>query len=275
MKLHLSHTTNYAYSEAVAVGFQQLRLTAQSGPGQVIDSWTVSVDGATRQLSFDDHHNNRTELIALDNGSDLTIRVEGTVTTNDIDGVVGEHTGPMPVDAYLRHTPLTTPGKGISILAKEIEASPHSQTLSRLHLLSEWTSRYVRYTVGTTGPDTTAEEALIGGTGVCQDHAQIFISAARLLGVPARYVSGYLMLNESVEQAASHAWAEAYVDGLGWVGFDISNHHSPDDRYVRLATGLDYREAAPVSGIRMGGGDETLQVELSVSAGDVPGQDQQ
>ncbi len=275
MKLHLHHVTSYAYSESVSVGFQQLRLTPRSSPGQVIDDWSVTIEGATRQVAFTDHHGNHIELIGIDEGNDLTITVDGTVTTADVDGVAGQHSGSLPVDAYLRATPLTQPGNGIGILAREIEATNEPKTLNRLHLLSEWTSRYVKYEVGKTGPQTTAEQSLIGGAGVCQDHAQIFISAARLLGIPARYVSGYMMLNDRIEQAASHAWAEAYVENLGWVGFDVSNHISPDERYVRLATGLDYREAAPVSGVRMGGGDETLQVELTVAAGDALGHDQQ
>ena len=111
---------------------------------------------------------------------------------------------------------------------------------------------------------TTAEQAITAGEGVCQDHAHIFISAARLLEVPARYVSGYLMMNDRVDQDATHAWAEAYVDDLGWVGFDISNGISPDPRYVRVATGRDYRDAAPVTGISFGTLAQALEVDVAV-----------
>jgi len=99
---------------------------------------------------------------------------------------------------------------------------------------------------------------------VCQDHAHIFITLARMLGYPARYVSGYLMMNDRVEQDATHAWAEAHIAGLGWVGFDVSNAISPDERYVRVATGLDYREAAPISGLLVGAGTEEMAVTLQV-----------
>ena len=117
---------------------------------------------------------------------------------------------------------------------------------------------------GKTYAATPAEDALSGGEGVCQDHAQIFISAARIAGVPARYVSGYLMMDDRVDQDAGHAWAEAWLPDLGWVGFDVSNGHSPDERYVRLATGLDYSQAAPLSGMRHGIGNETMIVSLQV-----------
>ena len=110
----------------------------------------------------------------------------------------------------------------------------------------------------------TPTPALAAGQGVCQDHAHIFCSAARLLGLPARYVSGYLMMNDRVEQDASHAWAEAFFEGLGWVGFDISNGYSPDERYIRVATGIDFREAAPINGMRMGGSGEGVLVSLRV-----------
>ena len=114
------------------------------------------------------------------------------------------------------------------------------------------------------GAESTAEDALAAGRGVCQDHAHVFVAAARHLGHPARYVSGYLMLDDRVEQDASHAWAEVWIEGLGWVGFDVSNGISPDERYVGVARGLDYRDAAPISGVRFGSGEEELHVSVQV-----------
>jgi transglutaminase-like putative cysteine protease len=122
----------------------------------------------------------------------------------------------------------------------------------------------IAYQIGETSADTTAEQALTRGVGVCQDHAHTFIAAARLLGTPARYVSGYLLMDGQVDQEAGHAWAEAHVAGLGWVGFDVSNAISPDRRYVRVATGADYRDAAPVTGIAQGSGQADLAVRLAV-----------
>ena len=137
-------------------------------------------------------------------------------------------------------------------------------TLAMLHDLSAAIRETVRYQTGATTVETTAEEAVTDGVGVCQDHAHVFIGAARALDVPARYVSGYLMMNDRIEQEATHAWAEAHVDGLGWVGFDISNGISPDTRYVRVATGRDYAEAAPVTGISFGARQAELRVALAV-----------
>ncbi|MBL0924310.1 MAG: transglutaminase family protein, partial [Sphingomonadaceae bacterium] len=117
---------------------------------------------------------------------------------------------------------------------------------------------------GETGVGPGADAAIAGGAGVCQAHAHIFIAACRGLQIPARYVSGYLMMNDRVEQSASHAWAEAHIDHIGWVGFDISNGISPDGRYVRVATGFDYRDAAPVSGMSFGARDKNMIVSLRV-----------
>jgi transglutaminase-like putative cysteine protease len=106
--------------------------------------------------------------------------------------------------------------------------------------------------------------ALDIGKAVCQDHTHIFMAAARLAGFPARYVSGYLMMNDQADQDASHAWAEVHVDDLGWVGFDVSNGISPDERYVRIAIGRDARDTSPISGFRRGSANEVLSVSLQV-----------
>ena len=123
----------------------------------------------------------------------------------------------------------------------------------------------MRYEVGASEVHWSAEDALAAGRGVCQDHAHVFVACARVLGLPARYVSGYLMTEGREVQDAAHAWAEAHVPGLGWVGFDPANGISPDTRYVRVATGLDYGQAAPVSGTRYGGAEEGLSVSVEVA----------
>ena len=122
----------------------------------------------------------------------------------------------------------------------------------------------IEYEIGATSAHTTAAEALAEKKGVCQDHAHVFISAARVLGYPARYVNGYYLDGGSGESEASHAWAEAYVEGIGWVGFDATNCLCPTDHYVRLAWGLDAVSAAPVRGSRSGGEKEALDVVVEV-----------
>ena len=133
-----------------------------------------------------------------------------------------------------------------------------------MHRLVNAIAEKVVYTTGSSVVSDSAETVLSSGRGVCQDHAHVLISVARHLGCAARYVSGYLHMASSDAQDATHAWAEVWIPSLGWVGFDPSNAISPDERYVRMASGLDYTEAAPISGMRYGDGDEALDVSVSV-----------
>jgi transglutaminase-like putative cysteine protease len=156
---------------------------------------------------------------------------------------------------------VTRPTKPGPLARKFVAGLPHSDNaLTRLHALSQAIHDAVPYQTGTSALDWTTEDVLANSTGVCQDHAHVFLTCARLMGHPARYVSGYLMLDDRIEQEATHAWAEAWLPELGWVGFDISNAISPDTRYVRIATGLDYFDAAPVSGMRFGQSSERMSV---------------
>ncbi|MGI9463631.1 MAG: transglutaminase family protein [Aestuariivirgaceae bacterium] len=264
MRLKISHSTRYEYDSPVYYGLQQIRLTPKSRAGQKVLDWRTTVSGGTRQLEFDDEHNNHVILINFDTDhAEVSIDCEGEVETTSNDGVVGEHGGFAPLWLFLRPTDLTKPGHGVRGLVSAL-GRDFDDDISCLHALSDVIGEKVTYETGRTDAGTTAEDALAAGHGVCQDHAHLFVASARLLGFPARYVSGYLMMNSTVEQDASHAWAEVHVDGIGWIGFDVSNGISPDERYVRVATGLDYRDAAPVSGVRLGDSTESMIVSLQV-----------
>ena len=135
-----------------------------------------------------------------------------------------------------------------------------------MHALMGKISSTVAYQPGFTSVETDADHALAQSKGVCQDHAHLFIACARVLGVPARYVSGYLLAGQDNDShLASHAWAEAHVDGLGWVSFDPVNRQSATDSYVRLAIAGDYLGAGPVRGVREGGGSESLAVSVQIA----------
>lgn len=263
MQLYISHTTEYAYSAPVGYALQKVRLRPLSSSVQTVTDWTVEVTGGKIETQYQDHYGNHVDLISLDRGAQaLSIRASGTVITRCSDGVLGQHYTRAPLWHFKESTPATAPGTEIRKLLAILDK--HETRLDGLHALSAAILDRVTYHLGDTHSHTTAEDALIGGAGVCQDHAQIFIAAARLGGIPARYVSGYLMMNDRVEQDATHAWAEAHVDGLGWVGFDISNGYSPDERYVRIAIGRDARDAAPIEGMRLGSAMEKLNVTLQV-----------
>lgn len=267
LTLQVRHTTHYAFATPVVHALQRLRLTPKETHGQRIIDWRMSFENAVAELQYDDQHFNHVTLVSLTPGArEVTVTCEGTVETEDNAGVIGRHSGHLPLWSFLRQTPLTRPGPKLRALLRELSGPSTDAPLPFLHALSALIRERVAYETGRTHSATTAEEATAQGAGVCQDHSHIFIGAARASGIPARYVSGYLMMNDRIEQEATHAWAEAHVEGLGWVGFDISNGISPDPRYVRVATGSDYRDAAPVTGISIGTADQVLTVGVAVEA---------
>lgn len=272
MRLRISHTTEYRYDDPVQYSLQRLRLTPQDGPGQKVLSWNIAVDGANVEAGFNDQFGNQTHLVSTEGDShSVHIVASGEVETEDRSGVYGPHQGYVPLWLYLRDTPLTKPGKLIRELSRSLSGD---NELAKMHDLMGKLNAQIAYETGSTGTETTAEQALEAGRGVCQDHAHAFIAAARLLALPARYVSGYLLMDDRIEQVATHAWAEVHLQGLGWVGFDAANNHCPDARYVRIATGLCYPDAAPVSGMRIGLAGEDLTVTLVVEASQSQSQSQ-
>lgn len=264
MRIAIVHSSRYGYANPLGHGLLRVRLKPKSTHGQEVLDWTMDMDHARVETEYEDQHNNATVLASVEPGaSAVTVTCHVTVDTADNAGVIGQHAGHMPLWAFTKPTELTRAGPRIRKLAASLDTGP-GELLASLHQLSARVLDAVRYEIGRTDARTRAEDALQAGHGVCQDHAHIFISAARELGIPARYVSGYLMMDDRSEQEAGHAWAEAHVPDLGWVGFDVANGICPDERYVRVATGCDYRDAAPIAGISFGAGDTTLKVRLSV-----------
>lgn len=264
MRLSIRHTTRYQFAEPVAHALQRLRLTPKATQGQEILAWSMEYSNAVVELEYDDQHFNHTTLVAIEPGAtEIVVTCRGTVDTEDNAGVIGRHSGHLPLWSFLSQTELTKPGPQMRAFMRSLP-SVEDGPLDFLHALSAKIREQVSYSKGKTDTRTTAEDAVEAGNGVCQDHAHIFIGAARANDIPARYVSGYLMMNDRIDQEATHAWAEAHVEGLGWVGFDISNGISPDPRYVRVATGFDYRDAAPLTGISYGGVEELLSVDVAV-----------
>lgn len=264
MRLKISHTTRYQYDVPLKYGLQQVRLTPKTRAGQSIVNWETVIEGGKKELEFEDQHNNHVLLVSVDTETtNISIRCDGEVETLNDNGVIGKHGGFAPLWFFNRVTDLTKPGPRIRALVKEL-GNDFDSDISRLHMLSKLISSEVIYETGRTHSETTAEESLVQGHGVCQDHAHIFLTACRLMGFPARYVSGYLMMDDRIDQDATHAWAEAHIIDIGWVGFDVSNCISPDERYIRVATGLDYKGAAPISGMRIGNSKETMSVSLQV-----------
>jgi transglutaminase-like putative cysteine protease len=191
--------------------------------------------------------------------------VRGTVETQDLTGLLRGHKETIPREAYLNETQATRVDATLAEMARMTEGA--KDPLDAAHRLSAAVAEAIAYKPGATQAQTTAAEAMALGAGVCQDHAHAMIAVARRAELPARYVSGYLLSDDSGRtQEAAHAWAEIWVQGLGWIGFDPANACCPDDRYIRLASGLDAQDAAPIRGIARGPGAEILDVSVAVQA---------
>lgn len=261
MLVSVRHSTHYTYGGPGSHAVQRLRLTPSDTRGQIVRRWAIEAEGIEHAAEYLDGFGNRVHLITHCKPFDeITITAMGEVETMDTGGVVGEF-GEANPQLFLNPTPLTQSSAAIDALADDL---PGRGTLDRLHALLEAVARRVRYVTDATGSLTTAAQAFEAGEGVCQDHAHIFIAAARRLGIPARYVCGYLHMDSEEHAVAHHAWAEAHVRSLGWVGFDPANDICPTDRYVRLACGFDAPSAAPITGTRRGGGAEALNVDVVV-----------
>ncbi|MEH3146249.1 MAG: transglutaminase family protein [Methylobacterium frigidaeris] len=264
MRIRVVHETVYDYESLARGLIQILRLTPRDHDGQHVRNWRIepSVDG---QLSRrEDGYGNVIHVFSADGPSDtLTVRVTGEVETSDTAGIVRGTVERLPDAFYLRESRFASADPAIAGFADGVAVAGGSR-LVLLHRLVDAVHREVRFAPGPTDSGSTAAEAFALREGVGQDLAHVFVAAARHLEIPARYVSGYHYRADSVEQAAGHAWAEALVPDLGWVGFDPCFGISTTNAHLRVAIGLDYLDAGPVRGSRTGGGTETLTVRVRV-----------
>lgn len=263
MRLLVNHRTTYKFDPPMRGVAQSLRLWPSLFEGQTVLDWHVDIAGAIRGANFRDGAGDLIETATfLGSVETVIIDVTGTVETTDLSGVLRGHREKVPPLAYVRRGPFTHASAGIRDLAEKAIAGA-ANPLAKAHALAEAVGEAIAYTPGETDARTTAAEALEAGRGVCQDHAHTLVAAAICLDIPARYVTGYLHAEGDIADA-SHAWAEIHVPDLGWVGFDASNQVCPDERYIRLGSGFDSIDAAPIRGVSQGQGAESMNVDVKV-----------
>ena len=266
MRIRISHETVYHYDRPPKGVIQTLRMTPRNHDGQYVVDWRIDVSEDCRLDAQEDAFGNITHAFTIDGPlSSLRILVEGVVETQDTHGLVRGAVEHFPPSLYLRETQLTMPNPSIAAFAADVKKRSKGDTLELMHAMVERLHRDIVFDTDPTHAATTAAEAFALKRGVCQDLTHVFITAARTLGIPARYIGGYFRrVDGVVRQDAGHAWAEAFIPDLGWVAFDAANGISATDAHVRVAVGLDYLGAAPVRGTRYGGGGETLEVKVHV-----------
>lgn len=263
--LSIRHETIYRYTAPLAYTIQQLRLTPRVEPHQHVQSWTIATPGQ-RHLFTDAFGNLSHTLTVTGSHKEVKIVVDGIIDVAALDrGRLPEKDVLSPL-VFTVPTPLAEPQPAIlQFAAKHLAAGAHSHDLLTL---AEAIRGTVKYQSGATGVTTTAADALQLGQGVCQDHAHLFIACCHTQNIPARYVSGYIHAGDT-DHAESHAWVDAWVDDVdysGWISIDVTHAQFANDMHCRLAIGRDYDSAAPVRGVRHGGGTETLDVHVDVAS---------
>lgn len=263
MLIRVDYATCYHYDRAPRFVVQVLRKTPRACSSQHVRRWRINADADVRIRQGEDAFGNITHALYTDGPVEsLSVTVSGEVETSTSAGMLDGWPERQPPLVFLRSTPLTQADDATRSFASEL---PGRDQLDMLHALMAAIHTRIAFDTAVTDVSHSAQEAFALSRGVCQDHTHIFLAAARWLGVPARYVSGHLRRTDGeAEQEAAHAWAEALVEGLGWVGFDAANGICPDENYVRVASALDYLGAAPVRGASYGGQGERLTVSLQV-----------
>ena len=266
MRLSIDHRTNYRFSTPQARLVQMLRMTPGDTHDQTIAAWRIDVDCDARLKPARDGFGNRVTMLYAEGPiANIEICVTGEVLTAPTTGVLDGVSERFPPDLFLRSTSLTEPDSAITDFARA--ATEASATLDRLHALNR--AVHARFTLCHRRPEQgrTAAAAFVEPTAPARDLAHVFIACARSIDAPARYVSGYsLIVANGATQPTPHGWAEAFVEGLGWIAFDPSTGLCATEEYVRVSVGLDAAGAAPVAGSRLGEGKEELDVDVHVEA---------
>ncbi len=295
MRLAITHDTRYRYSPPVQTAQHVAHLQAADTPAQKVLHHRLQIEPEARVLHSIDAFLNHRAYWALTQAHDgLLVRAYTEIETRSIPAasprqswesvrahfryrggqpgdvhsgmVFGSHHAPVHEAFAAYALPSFTPGRPLAQAAQELTARMH---------------RDLRYETASTDINTPALQALHNRRGVCQDFAHILIACLRSLGLPARYISGYLLTRPPPGQPrlvgsdASHAWASVYLPELashpclGWLDLDPTNDRtglaSPGEDYVRLAVGRDFADVSPLRGVLQGGGAHTLEVAVTVA----------
>jgi len=261
MHLKIRHRTEYRYETPVRYSIQELRLTPSSNAGQEVSKWKINAP-IKASNSIDAFGNTCSVFVQESPYTSMMIEAEGEIHTQDAFEFIDT---PKAVSPYylLQQTSLTEPSA--EMLAYFASKLPKKNSVDDVLMLATAIQETIEYVPGQTNFATTAAQSFVMKSGVCQDHAHIMLGLCRASHIPARYVSGYFFAEES-PNLASHAWIDfcSDIDKVIWTSVDITHACLVDARHIRLAIGKDYYSAAPVKGVRTGGGGEELSASISI-----------
>ena len=268
MKLEIKHNINYDFRGSVKTGYHKVLLKPENNSFQKIIKWQLTVVGGIKEITSFDQFENYIQIYRVkSNVNKIEYRIDSLIETKLNNGISKISKRDIPLWCYLNNYPITRPGNALIDFYKENKLNK-KQLIASLHDLSYKIRKRVKYKKGKTNFKTLAEESLNKGYGVCQDHTHIFLSIVRQNNIPCRYISGYFLPTKHEKNLSMHAWAEVYVENLGWIGLDVSNGVSPNERYVIVAKGFDYNYATPIKGIISGFVKDQLNSKLKIKIAD-------
>lgn len=270
MRLHIEHQTIFTYDDDVREAVGEARLEPRVDAGQQLLSFQLTLDPPTALDTIVDRFGNRVHCYSV-----LAPHRRLSITARSLVETSGSALSAAPQLTLLEQHSFTAPSSYAPATAElrdfaEQYAGDDSEQTARALMSAIYTT--CAYEKGSTDISTTADAVLAGRRGVCQDFAHLLIALCRSMGLPARYVSGYFHDQDVPPDTivASHAWAEVFLAGRGWLGLDPTHDRATAQNYVRAAIGRDYADAAPMRGIHLGGADEQLTVRVRVRAADEP-----
>jgi len=259
MQLSIDYETTYHYDIADEQVIQALRLWPSPSYHQEIRDWRVEVNGKRVRPTCMDGFGNPVATYSHDRQHDrLHLRIRGRVETHSASEPYDGGDDILPPLFYRAATPLTRCDEALATLAGSLCGS--GTPMAQLQRLGQGLRAHLDYQPRRHRGELCATDILASGHGDGGEHAQLFIAAARTRGFDARYVSGYRCAEDG-QHAQPHAWAEVFLDGHGWIGFDTVADQAPDESYLRVAHGRDARDAAPVRAVCPGRLAEPYEAE--------------
>ncbi len=277
----IRHMTRFEYAKPVSESLMEVRIHPRTDTNQRCFSFSLSVSPRCRVFSYRDHLGNNVHhfdiprqhkelviigrtLVELQELAEIPASLEPTAW-QELDQIVanGDYWEMLLPSEFAKPTP------SLLQLASKLEIVRRDDPLTLLHELNSRLHDYISYVPRSTRVDSPIDEAIMRREGVCQDFSHIMIALVRLLGIPCRYVSGYLhhRLEDRVRsvESATHAWVDAFLPHLGWVGFDTTNDLLARDSHIRTALGRDYADVPPTRGVYRGSTASELQVAVEVT----------
>lgn len=279
MLISLTHETSFEYTQPVVESAMELRLAPPSDEHQIVRSHALDVQPRAKLFAHADYFRNTVHFFTVSAQHEhLTVVSRALVETSRANlrfvgsGEPDLDPGPIPLFDYLQFGGPVTRHPELAVIAGQFRDD--RDLYSRLKALTAFLRDRIEYRPLVTRVDSGLDDVLALGQGVCQDFAHLMIGVCRELGVPSRYVSGYICTGDAGHargSGATHAWCECYVPERGWVGFDPTNNLLVDDYYVLVARGRDYRDVPPTKGIYRGNAKESITVTVRTECSSGPG----